>query len=157
MMSIRRATLSNADIEAIVNHRRAMFKGMGHGDAGALDAMSVRFRPWLQRKMRAGEYLGWFAVSPDGSIVSGVGLWLMEWPPNMVTSGKCRGHILNVYTEPSDRRQGLARCLMQAALAWCAANQVDSVGLHASAAGKPLYDSLGFTPTNEMRLILPSP
>ena len=28
----------------------------------ALDRMCEAFRPWLQRKMQAGEYLAWFAV-----------------------------------------------------------------------------------------------
>jgi predicted GNAT family N-acyltransferase len=46
----------------------------------------------------------------------------------------------------------MARALMQIALEWCAANQVDAVILHASAEGRRLYESLGFEPTNEMRL-----
>jgi ribosomal protein S18 acetylase RimI-like enzyme len=153
---IRPATLDRPDLETIVQHRRTMFKDMGHDDVGALDAMSARFRPWLQRKMEAEEYLAWFAEDSDRSIAAGVGLWLMDWPPHMVACGRWRGNILNVYTEPAHRRRGLARALMQVALAWCAANRVDAVILHSSSEGKALYESLGFTPTNEMRLIRPS-
>lgn len=71
----------------------------------------------------------------------------------MVAAGKWRGNILNVYTEPAHRRSGMARALMQVALEWCAANQVGAVILHASQDGRALYDSLGFTSTNEMRLV----
>jgi GNAT superfamily N-acetyltransferase len=152
-MSIRPASRTAVDLEAIVQHRCAMFRDMGYADESALDAMSARFRPWLQTKMEAGEYLGWFALAPDGSIASGLGLWLMDWPPHMVGSGRWRGNILNVYTEPAHRRQGMARALMQVALEWCAANQVDVVILHSSDEGRALYESLGFAPTNEMRLI----
>jgi ribosomal protein S18 acetylase RimI-like enzyme len=74
----------------------------------------------------------------------------------MVAAGQWRGNILNVYTEREHRRRGMARALMQIALEWCAANQVGAVILHASAEGSALYESLGFTPTNEMRLTRPS-
>jgi ribosomal protein S18 acetylase RimI-like enzyme len=150
-MTIRPATPDGPDIDAIVRHRRAMFRDMGYGDEQALDAMSAGFRPWLRRKMEAGEYLEWFALAPDGSVVAGLGLWLMDWPPHMVAAGAWRGNILNVYTEPAYRRRGLARGLMQIALEWSTANGVDAVILHASPEGRALYESLGFAPTNEMR------
>lgn len=154
-MTIRRATLDESDVAAIVRHRRAMFRDMGYRDDGALDAMSARFLPWLRRKMNAGEYLAWFAIAPDSSIAAGVGLWLMDWPPHMVGSGPWRGNILNVYAEPEHRRRGMARALMRVGLAWCAENQVDAVILHASPEGRALYESLGFMPTSEMRLTRP--
>jgi len=77
----------------------------------------------------------------------------MDWPPHMVAGGRWRGNIVNVYTESGYRRQGMARALMQVALDWCAANEVGAVILHSSKEGRQLYESLGFTPTNEMRLI----
>jgi GNAT superfamily N-acetyltransferase len=154
-MTTRPATFKTPDLEAIVHHRRAMFQDMGYRDEHALEAMSARFRPWLRRKMEAGEYLAWFALTPDSSIAAGLGLWLMDWPPHMVAAGQWRGNILNVYTEPEHRRRGMARALMQIALDWCAANQVGAVILHSSPEGRALYESLGFTPTNEMRLIRP--
>jgi GNAT superfamily N-acetyltransferase len=156
-MTIRPATLEDADVDAIVHHRRAMFADMGYGDERALEAMAVHFRPWLRRKMEAGEYRAWFAIAPDSSIAAGLGLWLMDWPPHMVAAGSWRGNILNVYTEPAHRRCGMARALMQVALDWCAAHDVGAVILHASPDGRALYESLGFTPSNEMRLIRPIP
>ena len=155
-MTTRPSTLNGSDLEAIVHHRRAMFFDMGYHDESALEAMSGCFRPWLRQKMEAGEYLAWFALAPDSSIAAGLGLWLMDWPPHMVAAGQWRGNILNVYTEREHRRRGMARALMQIALEWCAANQVGAVILHASAEGIALYESLGFTPTNEMRLTRPS-
>jgi ribosomal protein S18 acetylase RimI-like enzyme len=146
-MLIRPATLAAIDLEAMLHHRRTMFFDMGYHDEQALDAMSARFQPWLRKKMEAGEYLAWFALAPDSSIAAGLGLWLMDWPPHMVAGGRWRGNIVNVYTEPGYRRQGM--------LDWCSANQVGAVILHSSADGHRLYESLGFTTTNEMRLIGP--
>lgn len=155
-MVIRQATSASGDLDAIVHHRHAMFVDMGYRDQAALSTMAANFLPWLQRKMEAGEYLAWFVVAPDASIAAGLGLWLMDWPPHMLGAGsRWRGNILNVYTEPNHRHQGMARALMKIALDWCTANQVGAVILHASPDGRALYESLGFAPTNEMRLVQP--
>jgi len=142
------------DIAIIVSHRRSMFAAMGYSDEAALDAMSSAFEPWLRRTMLAGEYLAWFAVTEDQTVAAGLGLWLMDWPPHMIGSGARRGNILNIFVRPENRRRGIARELMRAALAWCRAHAIDHVILHSSVDGRHLYDSLGFTPTNEMRLLL---
>jgi hypothetical protein len=39
-------------------------------------------------------------------------------------------------------------------IAWCRARGLTRITLHAAPAGRPLYESLGFTVTNEMRLVL---
>jgi len=155
-MIVRAATLAEPDLDVIVHQRRSMFRDMGYADQAALEAMSVAFRPWLRGKMEAAEYLAWFALAPDSSIAAGLGLWLMDWPPHMVAQGRWRGNILNVYTEPPHRRRGLARALMGVALDWCAVNHVGGIILHASPEGRPLYESLGFSSTNEMRLVRPA-
>jgi GNAT superfamily N-acetyltransferase len=138
--------------DAIVEHRRAMFSDMGHRDSAALDAMCAAFRPWLAARLESGEYLSWVAVA-ENRIVAGLGLWLMDWPPHLIGPGARRGNILNVYTQPDFRRRGIARALMETALDWCRVNGIRAVILHASDDGRPLYESMGFLPTNEMRVI----
>ena len=149
---LRRA--STADLDTLVEHRRAMFEDMGYTDQPAMRSMSAKFRVWLLAKMSAGEYLAWLVDAPDGSVAAGAGLWLMDWPPHMVGQGARRGNILNVYAHPDFRRRGLARELMKVALDWCGNNGVDTIILHASSSGRTLYESMGFAPTNEMRLRL---
>jgi GNAT superfamily N-acetyltransferase len=150
--SVRSGTLD--DVETIVVHRRAMFHEMGYRDQDALDKMCDAFRPWLAQKIQRGEYLAWFATDGDGTVAAGLGLWLMDWPPHMIGPGSCRGNILNVYTRPENRRRGLARQLMDAALGWCLLSKVHTVILHSSDDGRRLYESMGFQPTNEMRIML---
>lgn len=127
---------------------------MGYRDDAILDSMCARFRLWLPPRLQAAEYFAWLAVGPEGSIAAGAGLWLMDWPPHVIGAGKRRGNILNVYTEPGFRRRGLARQLMEAALECCRKSLVDTVILHASADGRQLYESMGFSATNEMRINL---
>jgi GNAT superfamily N-acetyltransferase len=148
--TIRRAILE--DIDILVSHRGAMFRAMGHNDEATLQRMSEKLRPWLLAKMEAGEYLAWLAVAENGAIAAGAGLWLMDWIPHIIGTSARRGNILNVYTEREFRRLGLARGLMETAVAWCRDNGIDTVILHASPEGRPLYESLGFSATNEMRI-----
>jgi GNAT superfamily N-acetyltransferase len=150
--SLRQA--STADLDVLVEHRRAMFEEIGHRDSVALDHMALKFRRWLLEHMNAGDYLAWLLISPDGSIATGAGLWLMDWPSHMVGRSDRRGNVLNVYTAPQFRRRGLARTVMDAVLQWCRDNGVDTVILHASPAGRKLYEEMGFRPTNEMRIVL---
>jgi len=152
MPAIRPATLEEA--ATITAHRRAMFFDMGHRDGRVLDSMSEAFLPWVREKMSVGEYLGWFAIAEDGSVAAGAGLWLMDWPPHMVGPVSRRGNILNVYTRPEFRGQGLARRLTETAVEWCRANGVRTVILHASDEGRPLYRALGFESSNEMRMVV---
>jgi ribosomal protein S18 acetylase RimI-like enzyme len=150
--AIRRACAT--DLDTLVAQRRAMFHDMGYDNEDALDSMSAKFRVWLLKHMNAGDYHAWLMSAPDGSMAGGAGLWLMDWPPHMIGQGAQRGNILNVYTTESYRRRGLARELMHAVLRWCRENCVDTVILHASPSGQNLYESMGFTRTNEMRLRL---
>jgi len=71
--------------------------------------MATKFLPWVRDKMMAGEYLAWFAVTANDAVVAGAGLWLMDWPSHLIGSSPRRGNILNVFTEPEFRRQGMAR------------------------------------------------
>jgi GNAT superfamily N-acetyltransferase len=146
--AVRRATTN--DIDVLAGHRRSMFVDMGYRDETALDAMTAKCHDWLLERMQREEYLAWLVIAPDQSIAAGTGLWLMDWPPHMIGGG-VRGNILNVYTAREFRRRGLARELMQVAIDWCRSRAIDVLVLHASPEARPLYESMGFGGTNEMR------
>jgi GNAT superfamily N-acetyltransferase len=67
-----------------------------------------------------------------------------------VTSGRA-AVVVNVYTEPAERRRGLARLLMERVLEWAREVELEDLVLHAAPDGRHLYESLGFAMTNEMR------
>lgn len=149
---IRGATV--ADVPIITVHRRAMFEDMGFTDRGALDRMDERFPDWLRGRIDRGEYVGWLVISEDGTVLAGVGLWLHDNLPSPRDQSAQRAYVLNVYTHPEHRRQGHARRLMNTLLEWCRNHRIRTVMLHASDAGRSLYESLGFRQTDEMRILL---
>ncbi len=153
--TLRTATL--AEIPTIVAHRRAMFEEMGYRNRAELDLMDASVEDWYREKMELNEYIEWFAVDSAGEIVAGAGLWLMDSPPHPIDPSTRRGNILNVYTQPDYRRRGLAKRLMLTILDWCREHGIRTVILHASDTGRAIYESLGFRPTNEMRIQLSVP
>lgn len=153
-METRRATTGDAAL--ITAHRRAMFAEMGTSEDTALDAMSLHFGPWVERGLGAGKYLGW--VAEDGGQTAGsAGLLLLDWPPHPLDpAGELRGYMLNVYVEPEYRRRGLARALATRCVEEARRMGIRVVTLHASEAGRPVYEGLGFAATNEMMFSLPA-
>src|SRR5438552_9190799 len=105
MYTIRQATLQDAKV--ITQQRRGMFLDLGFADDDILKQKIGEFLPWVEGKMAANQYLAWLAMSGE-TVVAGLGLWLIEWPPHMIGLAQHRGYILNVYTHPDHRRQGLA-------------------------------------------------
>jgi|SRR5689334_6699149 len=146
---------SSHDLEEILVHRRMMFYDMGYQDTSVLDRVVQTSRPCIKRYLEESTYRGWFAINAPNRVAAGVGLLitdLVSGPLNPEQSR--RAYLLNVYTYPEFRKQGLARTLTEKAIDWCRKEGFKVLWLHASEYGRPLYESLGFVPTNEMKLML---
>jgi GNAT superfamily N-acetyltransferase len=137
------------DAAVICDHRRRMFAEMGT-DAGVLDAASDSFAIWLEPRLADGRYFG-FMAEDEGAVVAGVGLYLYDWPPGPLHSASDRrALVLNVYVEPVYRGRGIATELMRWAEAELERRGVAYATLAASAAGRPVYERLGWAATTEM-------
>jgi GNAT superfamily N-acetyltransferase len=150
VFTIRGATPDELDI--ILHHRRSMFRDMSEGTVEQLDRMVEAARPMFAKAVENGSYRHWLAIDEYGRVAGGGGVLLCPWPANPQEACIERAVILNVYTELEFRRRGVARAIMQMILEWVKAHGLASVNLHASDEGRYLYETMGFKPTNEMRL-----
>ena len=146
--SIRRATLD--DTAVIARHRRAMFEEIGA--AQNLAVVERAFAEWLPARLDS-TYFHWLAAH-DGRPVGSAGVLLLDWPPSPRDPRGGLGFIYNVYVEPAHRRRGLARATLELLHQWARDRNLGALALHASEAGRPLYETLGYEPTNEMRVKL---
>lgn len=146
---IRMATPDDAAL--IARHRAAMFRDMSEvNDAEAARLEAAAF-VHLRQMLADRRYVGWL-VECGGAVVAGGGVVIGQTLPRPhVLDGGAAALVLNVYTDPEHRRRGLARQVMEAILDWCGRNHIAVVSLYASEEGRPLYERLGFVPTNEMR------
>lgn len=143
------------DLKHVVHHRRAMFEEMGYRDSATLEGVDKASREYFSQALHAGAYVGWLAEeSSRQKVVGGGGVVIAPWPGFPGENRAERAWILNMYTNPEVRRLGVAKRLLEMMIDWCRKQGYSTVSLHASAAGRPLYESMGFEPTNEMRLNL---
>jgi GNAT superfamily N-acetyltransferase len=149
------ATVDDAGI--VARHRVGMSRDMGRvkNDVQAEQLLEVSIAV-LASALGDGSYVGWLASDNGGRVLGGVGVHLKPQLPRIAPDGKGVFTdrvplVVNVYTEPDARRRGVARALMRALMDWAKAHGCDRVLLHASEMGRPLYASLGFEDSNEMR------
>ncbi len=150
-LCFRQGTVS--DLSEILLHRRRMCEDMGYRDEAALDAMVATSGVYLEGALKDGSFRSWLAVRGD-RVVGGGAVLVTPWPSHVFDAQCRRAIVLNVYVYPEFRRQGIARKIMDVILAWCRKEGFANVYLHASDEGRHLYETLGFEPTNEMRLNL---
>jgi GNAT superfamily N-acetyltransferase len=146
---IRQAVIDDAPI--VARHRVAMFRDMGDLSVEEIPRLENASFVYMRQMMAERRYLGWLA-DREGEVVAGAGMIISQLLPRPgAIEGGAQALIVNVYCEPEHRRRGLARSLISAMLEWCKRERVAKVVLHASPDGRPLYESLGFVQTNEMR------
>ncbi len=149
---IRPATVN--DVSTLIRHRRMMWWDMGRRDDRAFQVMEEAAREYFPAAVADGSYRGFLAVTNSGEVVGGGGIVISAWPGVLGQRQPRRAMILNMYVEKPYRRRGIARALMETMIDFCRREGFAHVGLHASDEGRPLYEKLGFKPTNEMRLNL---
>jgi GNAT superfamily N-acetyltransferase len=147
MLTIRPVSLG--DLVAICGHRYRMFLENG-AEVEALDAMREPFAAWLRPRLEDERYFG-FVAENAGTIVAGIGMILLDWPPHFLhPESAVRGYVLNVYVEAEYRGRGLALRLMELAEEEFRRRGVAYAVLHASAMGRPVYEKLGWSAMPEM-------
>ncbi|MDM5148862.1 GNAT family N-acetyltransferase [Aeromonas salmonicida] len=79
-----------------------------------------------------------------GEVVASGTLALFLRPPYPGNVSGKEAYLLNMYTLPAHRKQGMASALLDAMVAHASAEQLGRVWLHASEQGRPLYERIGF-------------
>lgn len=147
--AVRRLGLE--DREWICRQRSEMYREAGR-PVEEIEAAREPFRRWLERKLADGTYVG-FGAEAEGRLIAGAGLIVIDWPPHPLHPYESRrGYLLNVFVEPAFRGQGLAKMVVLAIEAEARSMGIGYMTLHASDAGRPVYERLGWVATDEMGL-----
>jgi GNAT superfamily N-acetyltransferase len=154
MHVIRRATAEDA--KTIASQRVKMFQDNDVEPVCTWELLESESEQWTLAKLASGDYVGWIVESASWedelSVIGGAGVWFMDWPPHWMHQEPTRGYLLNFYVVPHARGKGIAKELVRLAVAECASRGVHVATLHASKMGRPVYEALGWGPSNEMML-----
>ncbi|HHQ4565590.1 MULTISPECIES: GNAT family N-acetyltransferase [unclassified Aeromonas] len=141
-MIIRQAT--QADIPALVTLRMALFCEVGELSEPLADLDLWQATSRYFSTAQAEESARSWVAEVDGEVVASATLALFVRPPYPGNLAGREGYLLNMYTLPAHRRQGLAGALLDQMADYARAQQLGRVWLHASDEGRPLYERIGF-------------
>ncbi len=145
-LTIRRATV--ADQAALTRLRLALFRAVGDlPDPAAEAAFVTAVGQYLATEVPKGRFLAWLACTATGAAVGCGGLVFVQKPPSAMNPTGREGYVMNMYTDPAWRGRGIARQIMAEILTAVREAGVTLVRLHATEAGRPIYQQLGFQPT----------
>jgi len=112
---------------------------------------------FLATATEAEQFQGCVAVAGHRIVGSAGGqIWTGLSPQILKPSYRLRGYLWGVYVAPEYRGRGVAQALTEAVVSHLQSLGCTQVHLHASPAGRPVYEKLGFAPSNEMNLMLPA-
>jgi GNAT superfamily N-acetyltransferase len=146
-----------ADIPVLALFRRLMFEDMAAAEKRSYDAQELYLMEAVftgYARARLGEELQAWVMEVDGVIQACAAVSVLPYIPAPGRLDMRIALLHNVHTLPEYRRRGFARRLVETAVEWCRERGFSSLVLNASDAGRPLYENIGFHPTNQMSLTL---
>lgn len=152
MVTVRRAGIE--DMEDVVRLRWDFFQEV-HPETPALNGNLLKAtRRYVAEKLPSDEFRVWFAED-DGQIIGTGAVLFWQRPPTPGCAADLHAYVLNMYTVPERRGQGVATLLLEHIIDHVKATPARRVTLHATDLGRSVYEKLGFTACNdEMKLTI---
>jgi len=141
------------ELAVAARHYLGMRRELGWNDDAMRADWETLFVTAYEEGARAGD-MRYFVAEADGAVVGSAVAMRVRAMADRYERAARSGYIANVYVERAHRRKGAARALTTAAMDWLRASGCAVVRLRASPYGRTLYESMGFTPSDEMELTL---
>lgn len=150
-IGIRRATPDDA--RTLAEHRAAVWREVGDWSDTHLAPQIPIWTAYFRDAVAEGSYVAWIAEEDGAAVASGAVLVHRALPRPGFPSDQ-EGRVLSVYVTPGARRRGIARAMMEQAIAYARAAQLIRLTLRPSDEARPLYTALGFEAVDELALRL---
>jgi N-acetylglutamate synthase-like GNAT family acetyltransferase len=115
--------------------------------------VTTHLRAYFREAIPRGAFIAWLAEQ-EGEVVATSGMVVWQIPANnSVITGKM-AYVLNMYTVPEARRQGICAALLEKMIEEAKALALSRVHLHATRAGEGIYRRRGFAEPSDVELVL---
>ena len=151
-MTLREASIQ--DIPAMAQHHRMMFEEIWEQQGDRLDTQRASeiqkaYTLKLETELSSGICKAW-VIEDDGEIVSSGGVTFVSFVPSPSDLSSKIAYLHSMYTAKPHRNRKCAQRIIDSAIQYCSAQGVNRIILTASAAGKPVYEKIGFRSAPEM-------
>ena len=141
---------SKEDIEMLMNIRLEMLRVVN--DLPADYAFSDKILNESRKYFLNGDHTTVIATDRNTVVGCASMSYIRIMPTFSHPTGK-RAHLMNVYTKSEYRRRGIARKMVELLIDETWKRGATEISLDATALGKPLYKSLGFTDSTECMVL----
>ncbi len=138
----RKATLT--DIPELIKFKLLLLDELNpNEDTGNLDILKNELELFFSEYIKRNEFIAWIA-DYHGRIVSTSGLVLWRIAPRYDCLHGRYGYILNMYTIPEFRKNGISTELLKKLIEEAKKMNIDILNLHATKDGINMYRKFGF-------------
>ena len=115
-------------------------------------AFSEEFLEASREYFREGDQTTVLALE-EGRVAGCATMCYIDMMPTFSHPSGRRAHLMNVFTHPDFRRQGIARAMVSLLVDEVRGRGITEISLDATEAGRPLYRALGFRESDECMVL----
>ena len=147
----KRATIE--DLALLVETRMEVLRAANRLDASAdMTQVERETRAYYRSALADGTHTAYLVFDGDTFVGAGGVSYYTVMPTYHNPTGQ-KAYIMNMYTRPAYRRQGIAAKTLDLLVQDARVRGVHAISLEATSMGRPLYESYGFVPmVSEMEL-----
>ena len=153
-MNFTYKTAMPEDIDILVTTRIEVLRAANKLDDDVdMTEVAVQSRAYYEKALKDGSHTA-ILVYDKEKIIGAGGISYFEVMPTYHNSTGKKAYIMNMYTAPEYRRQGIAIHTLDLLVKNAKKQGVSQIALEATAMGRPLYERYGFVKMeDEMELI----
>ena len=152
-IEFKRADLN--DLEALVSSRiKVLIAANKLPEDTDMSLIEQQSRDYYKQSLADGSHTAYLVYDGDDIIAAGGVSYYRVMPTCDVPTGR-KAYIMNMYTDPRYRRQGIAYKTLSLLVEDAKSKGVDFISLEATDMGRPLYEKFGFVGTPH-EMILPA-
>ncbi|SFC07989.1 GNAT family N-acetyltransferase [Ruminococcus albus] len=149
----KRADLN--DLEALVSSRiKVLIAANKLPEDTDMSLIEQQSRDYYKKSLADGTHTAYLVYDGEDIIAAGGVSYYRVMPTCDVPTGR-KAYIMNMYTDPRYRRQGIAYKTLSLLIKDAKSKGVDFISLEATDMGRPLYEKFGFVGTPH-EMILPA-
>lgn len=147
--------MSAEDTEMLTDVRVTVLRAANLlSDDADMSEIAEQSRLYYKRALNDGSHTAYLAFDSEKIVGAGGVSYYTVMPTCDNVTGR-KAYIMNMYTSPEYRRQGIALKMLDLLVKDTKARGITHIALEATAAGRPLYLKYGFVPM-EHEMILPN-
>lgn len=144
MYEFRKATVE--DIPLLLQCRIALLhSAIGEGDAATWNFVKDQIEQYYKNAIPNDTHVAYLAFEGNVCIGTGGVCFYQVLPTYFKPTGR-KAYIINMYTAPEYRRQGIATQILDFLVKESLSREATYISLEATDMGRPLYEKLGFAP-----------